>query len=110
MVKTLFFVNLNAGRLRKKWKELEAALPKWVSDYEVVITQTTTDVDKNLVRAVDEGFERIISVGAMAQTNMLSVRLCNIKRHTPTTASFSGAFQQEQGVILLVLLVFHARH
>lgn len=63
MVKTLFFVNLNAGRLRKKWKELEAALPKWVSDYEVVITQTTTDVDKNLVRAVDEGFERIISVG-----------------------------------------------
>jgi YegS/Rv2252/BmrU family lipid kinase len=63
MTKTLFFVNLNAGRLRKTWKELEAQLPKWVSDYKVIITEAASDVDKNLIQAIDEGFERIVSVG-----------------------------------------------
>lgn len=63
MVKTLFLVNPNAGRLRKTWKTLEAQLPKWVSDYKVIITEAATDVDQHVVRAADEGFERIVSVG-----------------------------------------------
>lgn len=63
MTKTLFLVNLNAGRLRKTWKELEAQLPNWVSDYKIVITQSVDDVQTSLAQAVDEGFERIVSVG-----------------------------------------------
>jgi diacylglycerol kinase (ATP) len=83
MTKTLFLVNLNAGRLRKHWQELENQLPNWVDDYKVVITQSAADVQSNLMQAVDEGIERIVSVGGDGTNKYLVSAIMQYQEKNP---------------------------
>ncbi|MGJ3240302.1 MAG: diacylglycerol/lipid kinase family protein [Anaerolineae bacterium] len=63
MLKTLFVVNLNAGRVRRTWHQIEPQLKTWVSNYRVVMTRFPEDVVACLDQSAVDGVERVISVG-----------------------------------------------
>jgi diacylglycerol kinase (ATP) len=63
MLKTLFIVNANAGRVRPIWSKLEPMLGNWVDDFAVVMTKYAEDVLDCLAQSRVDGVERVISVG-----------------------------------------------
>jgi len=97
MAKTLFLVNLNAGRLKNTWDKLEAELPKWVSDYKIIITESAESVDGHLVWAVDNGFERIISVGGDGTSKYVVSAIMRFQEKNPEHSLVFGGIPAGTG-------------
>lgn len=100
MAKTFFIVNPHAGggRARDTWRDIQPVLSEVLDrNFTVVMTQFIEDVDDCLVRALREGYTRIIAIGGDGTNSYIVNKIMHHNQQHPDHQLVYGAIPAGTG-------------